>query len=99
MIRMNLKMALRAAEQTDRLAAALDPDGTEGLLVLIAQTRAANGSIPVKEHDFQAVLERLRRDGGGRARPPDGVSGPDLRRALADLIPANAANAANGGAP
>lgn len=82
MIRMSKGMLRRARAETDRLLDQLDPDQTQDLRVLVDASRAANGAVPFREHDFQALIERLRRDGGGTGAPTNGVS----HDALADLL-------------
>lgn len=67
------KLALARAE-TDRLLDQLDPDQTGDLRALVDAARALDGEGPFREHDFQALIERLRRDAGASEPPTDGVS-------------------------
>jgi hypothetical protein len=69
MIRMNKRMQARAQEQTDAALARLDPAGDQGLLVLVDTARRANGSVPYREEDLLALLERARRTGGVLGEP------------------------------
>jgi hypothetical protein len=85
MIRMNRVMLARSRAETDALLGVLDPAGTLALRALISATREANGALPFREHDFQAILERLRRAGEAAGRPPDGsVTAEELAQAIQD---------------
>jgi len=82
-IRMNRHMHAVALAQTDVLVGVLDPDGSLGLLGVLTQTRDGNGALPWREHDFQALLERLARQSGQFGSPAgNGVTAPALRQAL-----------------
>lgn len=90
-------MLRRSREQTDHLLDLLDPEGTLALRVLIEATREANGALPFREHDFQAILERLRGRALERLREAPEGNGEILAGDLAEaLIEAGGGDGGNG---